>query len=544
MIILGINGGVRPGYQDTSAVLTVNGEVIAAVEEERLNRIKHAPGQWPYLAILEVLKLGGIRIEEVDIVATHGSTWGDVYQQSLQEYFHHTFNHKPQIVRYHHHLCHAASTYFASGFDKALILTADSSGDGISLQIAIGTGNQVKVLEQLPRSASLGLFYSMMTQYCGFTRDTDEYKLMGLAPYGEAGKVDLSFLLLVDDNSFHLNEGYIHHIPSGQPQRTRQQKIYNDRLILQLGEERLPHEKISKKYMDVAAATQKMLEMALLSVIKKYVHEAGITKLCMAGGIALNCAANKVILESGMVDKLFVQPASGDAGISLGAAWLAALDNNFKPVATQHTYLGRQFTEDDILKELEACGIAFEECRYPAESAAESIINDNKVVGWFQGGAEFGPRALGNRSILANAYHPEMKDIINKKIKFREGFRPFCPSVLKEDFSAIFSGPADELPYMTINTLVRSNLFPAITHVDNTARVQTVSGDADTPFCRLLHHIKRLSSSGITVNTSFNRSNEPMVYTPRDAISVFYGSGLDELYLGPFRIRKQANQVK
>ena len=530
MIILGINGGVRLGYQDVSAVLLRDGKILAAVEEERLNRIKHSPGQLPYRSILEVLSIAGLQMRDVDLVATHGSTWGVEYETVLKRYFKYTFNASPKIIRYHHHLCHAASAYYASGFDDAMVLTTDASGDGVSMQRAIGQGSELKVVEEVPRTNSLGILYSMLTQFCGFTRDSDEYKLMGLAPYGNPNRIDLSFLVDLSSKGFLVNPQYLFSTEPGQPQASRQQAIFNQSVIEKLGNPRIPGSELTQHHKDMAASTQQLLEEVLCKVVKEFYEDTGIRKVCLAGGVALNCAANKKILELDFIDDVFVQPAAGDAGISLGAAYLASVQFDKKPERQVGTKLGRNYTEAEVADQLSQLGIRFKVMEDPAHLAAE-MINQNKVIGWFNGRAEFGPRALGSRSILASAIDPNMKEVINRKIKFREGFRPFCPSVITEDFNKAFSSPAQELPYMTVNVNVNSDHFPAITHVDGTARVQTVD-DSDTAFHQLLKSVGNQQELGMVVNTSFNRMGEPMVYSVRDAVSCFFGSGLDHLILG------------
>ncbi|MCF8257359.1 MAG: hypothetical protein K9J06_07385 [Flavobacteriales bacterium] len=538
MTILGINGGVRAGYQDVSAVLLRDGILLAAGEEERLNRVKHSSGQLPFLAVHEVLNLAGISIRDVDIMATHGSTWGDEYEAALKEYFIYSFGHCPRTVRYHHHLCHAASSYYASGFDDTMVITIDASGDGISLQKAIGRGGKLDVLEQIARDNSLGIFYSMMTQFCGFTRDTDEYKLMGLAPYGNADAIDLSFLLAVGNGSYQLNDGYVKHYVPGQPQGSRQQAIFNQKLISELGGPRLPDSTMDARFKNVAAATQQLLENALLEVVRSFSAQTGLRKLCLAGGVALNCAANRKLLALDCIDDIFVQPASGDAGISLGAAYLASVEFDVSPAPMITAKLGREFTNKEIADTLARLGAKYMQVNEPWHMAADLILQD-KVVGWMEGRAEFGPRALGSRSILASPFNPEMKEIINGRIKFREGFRPFCPSVLEEDFTRAFASPKSELPYMTVNVDVVSDKYPAVTHVDGTARVQTISAGEPGGFPLLLKSIKAATGTGMVVNTSFNRNREPMVYSVMDAVSAFYGCGMDAMLIGDFLLTKK-----
>ncbi len=538
MVILGINGGVRLGYQDVSAVLLRDGVVLAAVEEERLSRVKHSPGQLPQLAVQEVLSLGGISIHDVDIIATHGSTWGEQYDEVLQRYFTHTFGHCPRIVRYHHHNCHAASAYFASGFDEAMVLTVDASGDGISLQRSIGRGGSMSLVERIPRENSLGILYAMLTQFCGFTRDTDEYKLMGLAPYGNAKAVDLSFLLEKGKDRFRVNGDFMVQYAPGQPQGSRQQAVFNEKLIERLGRPRIPGTAMSDHYMNLAAAAQRLLEDALVEVVSEFAKETGLRKLCMAGGVALNCAANRKLLALDCIDELFIQPASGDAGISLGAAYLASAEFDRTPQPMTTAKLGRSYSESEVADTLGMLGLRYDEVLEHHLHASELLMR-GQVVGWMEGRAEFGPRALGSRSIIASPEGADMKDRINRKVKFREGFRPFCPSVREEDFSKVFSSKMNVLPYMTVNVDVVADAYPAITHVDRTARVQTVAGNDTSGFRQVLDTMHDSMGMGMVVNTSFNRSREPMIYSPIDALSAFYGSGLDALFIGPFLLSKK-----
>ena len=387
-----------------------------------------------------------------------------------------------------------------------------------------------------PRTNSLGILYSMMTQFCGFTRDSDEYKLMGLAPYGNPNRVDLSFLVDLNSKGFKVNQRYMYGAEPGQPQSSRQQAIFNKKVIDQLGAPRIPGSDLSQLYKDIAASTQLLLEEALCKAVKEFHEDTGIRRVCLAGGVALNCAANKKILELDFIDDIFVQPASSDAGISLGAAYLASTRFDRRPEGQIGTKLGRNYNDAEVTNQLSQLGVSFKTVEDPAALAAD-FIHQNKVIGWFNGRAEFGPRALGSRSILGSAIDPDMKELINRKIKFREGFRPFCPSVIKEDFKKAFSSPVEEHPYMTINVDVHSDRFPAITHVNGTARVQTVD-DSDASFHQLLKSVGERQELGVVVNTSFNRMGEPMVYSVRDAVSCFFGSGLDYLIIGRSLVSK------
>lgn len=539
MYILGINGGVRLGYRDASAVLLKDGVVIAAVEEERLNRIKASPHQLPQLAIQYVLNQAGVSIQDVSCVATHGSTWGDQYEEVLKGCFISNFGFAPEIRRYHHHDCHAAGSFYSSGFEEALVLTIDNSGDGVGTQVAVARGSEIQVLKRIARPNSLGIFYGMVTQYCGFVRDSDEYKLMGLAPYGEPN-IDLSDVLRVDKDGFEFNTDYIQEIVSGQPQPSIQQPIYSQKLIDTFGSARLPKSEISQFYKNFAASAQKQLELAITNLVRKYILETGIRQVCIAGGVGLNCVANKVVMAMPEVEGLFVQPASGDAGISQGAAYLASVDLGVQPQPIADVYWGKAYSSEDILSAIQKIGVQAQRVDNPAVVAAE-LVAKGQVVGWFQGRMEFGPRALGNRSILANPAVKNIQSIVNQKIKFREGFRPFCPSILEEDFDLYFEGKQKIAPYMTINYEVKEgvkDILPGAVHVDNTARIQTVRASQNSLYYAYLSELKNLTGHGMSLNTSFNVSHQPIVESPLQAISTFYGCGLDALVIGNYLLVK------
>lgn len=540
MIILGINGGVRLGYQDTSAALVIDGKLVAAVEEERLNRVKFAPGQIPQKAIVEVLSIAGINIQDVDYVATHGLTWGDEYSQVVESYFRHTFKYCPEVVRVHHHNAHAASAFYASGFSEAMVLTSDNSGDGVSTQLAVGNAEGIEVRERFSRPNSLGMFYSMISQFCGFARDSDEYKLMGLAAYGTP-RFDLSDLMRTEGDFYLVNDAFLKEVAPGASQPSRQQPMFSTKLEQKLGmPARGPYENISEPYQDLAASAQHLLEEMLVHLVTNFHKKTGLRKLCLAGGTTLNCAANKRLMNLEFIDDIYIQPAAGDAGISLGAAYWVAKEMGDEPVANDHTYWGRSFSHDYLRQILELTGASFQEIGNPAQVAAERVAQ-NEVVAWFQGGAEYGPRALGNRSILANPTTQGMNDAVNQKIKFRESFRPFCPSILVEDSRLYFEGKQSESPYMTVtydvNARGQSDL-PAVTHTNATARIQTVAQGQNPLFYEYLQHMKLQTGAGATMNTSFNVKGEPMVYHPLDALRTFAGSGIDHLVMGNFVLSK------
>lgn len=541
MIVLGINGGFRQGYQDVSAVLIRDGAIVAAIEEERLSRVKYSAGRLPHLSVLEVLRIGGISIREVDILAFHGSTWEAEIDGRIQQYFENHFGYCPLIKRYHHHDCHAAASFFSSGYPEAMIMTMDNSGDGISLQIAVGKGRQIEVVKRFPRPDSLGLFYSLLTQFCGFVKDGDEYKLMGLAAYGDKTRYDFSWLLSFEGEALRLNTAYINTVGPKAPSLHRDEMIFNALFEQKMGmKRRLPHEEITQVYKDIAASAQLHFENTALQIATYFLEKTGQKNLCTAGGAALNCLANQRLMNELPIEGFFVQPASSDAGISLGAAWLACRDHNIAPKAPVDAFLGNEYSDAEIQKVLDICQAHYERVDDPAAIAAD-LLAGGKVIAWYQGRMEFGPRALGNRSILANPATPDIQSLVNRKIKFREGFRPFGASVLEEDCSANFAGRLSVAPYMTVTYQTRKeklDQLKGVTHANGSCRIQTVNEKQNKRYYQLLRLLKEKTGSGVCLNTSFNLKYEPIVCTPQQALGTFYASGLDALIIGHYLIRK------
>jgi carbamoyltransferase len=540
MYILGINGGVRMGYQDISATLIKDGKILFAIEEERLNRIKFSPGQLPEMSIEECLKQAGISIRDVDIIASHGSTWGDTYANILKDYFKYTFGYCPPLEFVHHHDAHAASAFYGSGFDKSMILTMDASGDGVSTQLSIGNGDKMELFRRYSRPDSLGIYYSLITQLCGFRRDSDEYKLMGLAAYGNKNNFDFSRVLYFNNGEFHLNEDYMKPIAPGASQPTRQEMAFSNLLTDQFGKKRLKREPIDQHYKDIAASAQKQLEEVILGIVRYFHEQTGLRKICLAGGVALNCLANQKIMNLDFIDDVYVQPASSDAGISMGAAMYVSAKKGEKPLPLLSALLGMEYSNDEIETALKEINIEYKKIEDPAKEAAKLVAN-NKVIGWFQNRMEFGPRALGARSILANPAMPDVKNIINNKIKHREDYRPFCPSVIEEESGHYFIGKLQSAPFMNITFDVREemqNKIPGVVHNDSTARIQTVNKHTNALYYDFLIELKKLTGHPVVVNTSFNNNNEPIVATPADAIATFYRTGLDALIIGCFLINK------
>ena len=540
MLTLGINGGFRQGYQDTSAVLIRDGKVVLACEEERLNRIKYSPGQVPEKSIQWILDEAKISIQDIDLVGTHGSTFGGEFEKRLKNYFHFRFQHTPSLLRFSHHLSHASSAYHASGFASAMILTMDNSGDGISTQTAIGSKGKIKILDQYKRPQSLGLFYSMMTQFCGFRKDSDEYKLMGLSAYGRP-KYDLNPILSINKDSYEFNEDFIVSIKPGQSQPHKQEPLFSDKLISYLNlKPRKATDPITEDYKDLAASVQLQLEKAIVELVTALYEKTNTKHLCLAGGVALNCLANQKLAELDFIENIYIQPASSDAGISLGSAYLASLELGDTVSPMQSPFLGPSYKNADIFEILKNCHIPFKEIDNPEVIGAEKLFQ-NKILAWHQGAMEFGPRALGARSILANAFDKEAKNKVNSKIKFRESFRPFGLSVLQEDKESLLDSPLKELPYMTLTSKVKkpfSSSMPSTTHIDGTTRPQTCTESQNQLYWRLLKNLKKKTDYGVVLNTSFNKNLEPIVNTPKEALATFYSSGIDSLIMGNFLIEK------
>ena len=543
MLILGINGGFRPGYQDISATLCKDGKILYSVEEERLTRVKHAPGQVPEKSIQWILKEGNISLHDINLIASHGISFGEEFEERLKKYFLFYFKTCPPIFRVHHHLAHAASAHYASDFSSSMIVTVDNSGDGVSTQTAIGERDSIKVLEQRKRPQSLGLFYSMITQFCGFRKDTDEYKLMGLSAFGKPNYLEaLGKVLQIGKGSYNLDESYLSGLKPGQPQPHRQEALFSDKLpkILKL-EPRSPYESLNQNYKDLASSAQKLLEMALVELVSDLHKKTGLKNLSLAGGVALNCLANQKLAKLDFIDDIYIQPASSDAGVSLGAAYLGSQKLGCSPKPLENVYLGPAFSNQEIFDALKLCQVSFTSINNPEEAAAAEVAS-GKVVGWFQGRMEFGPRALGSRSILANPSQRDMKDQLNSKIKFREAFRPFGPSLLIEEKEDILESSLKELPYMTVTSEIKNRWresLPSITHEDGTTRPQTVSQKQNPLYWSCLKGIKKLLGTGISINTSFNRNREPIVNTPKEALASFWGSGMDSLVIGNFLLRKE-----
>lgn len=537
MHILGFFGNFYRGSQDGSCVILEDGKVISAVEEERLLRIKHAVAYMPERAISYSLAKIKKPLKNL-ILSFPQTTWKD-FPNRAKQFFYYKFGQQPKkILYFNHHLSHAASSFYASGFKESAILTADQSGDGVSGGLYYGKNGKIKTLKQIDSKNSLGTFYALITEYLGFIRNLDEYKVMGLSAFGKP-LINLDNLLQVKKCYFRLNTKFINddfHKPfpsflSGQ------QPLFNSRLDRFLGTHRLKDEKITQKYKNIAASTQKKLEETVLKLVECVQKETGSKNLCVAGGVFLNCSLNGVISRSGLVKKLYVPPVAGDNGVSLGAAYLACKKLGITPKPLPHAYLGTDYDDKQIAKILTRSKVRFSR-PLNIEKLIARQLSKGKIVGHFNGSMEYGPRALGNRSILADPRDPQMKDKINKLVKFREEFRPFAPSVLLEEAQNYFENITDS-PFMTVTFKVKSKIIPSVTHVDNTSRVQTVRREINERFWNIINEFQKITNVPVVLNTSLNRNFEPIVESPDQALAVFASTGMDVLVLGNYWVEKQ-----
>ena len=536
MIYLGISGGFGGGYQDVAACFIRDGKIIFAAEEERFNRIKFSPGVLPLLSIRQGLSYLKIEAKEIGVVAMHGATWSGDKENKIKTYFKYHFGISPEIRFYHHHDCHAASVYYSSDLNDALVFSMDSSGDGVSTRISSFKGNDKKIIQDYVRPQSLGFFYSAITQYCGFKRDADEYKLMGLAPYGkEFERVNLDFFLRWESQQYVINEKIFDGFEPGRPAPGRQELVFSNLLQQHLGSGPFQFDFSNPTIKSLAYSAQKQLEDILYSLVKHHTKISGHKNIAFSGGVAYNCVLIGMLQKKFPELNIITSPYSGDQGISVGAACLAATEDGAQIEPIHNAFLGRNYDNNSIQSVLKNCRLSFRETDKIVEEAA-SMINHGKVIAWFQGRSEMGPRALGNRSILANACQKEIKNKINLEVKFRESYRPFAPIVRKDNFNTYFYGIEKNYPYMT-ETVECKNILteiaPDIVHLDSTARVQTVTSKTAPMLDELL-----LKTSGILINTSFNSRNMPMVESPSDAIECFFSSGLDALVIGNFIVEK------
>lgn len=537
MNILGISGGTSAGNQDGAAALLVDGALVAAAEEERFTGIKFANGLLPKQAIRYCLRQAGLKIEDLDAVAFPGATYIGI-RDTLRRFFEYNFGHAPAIELVDHHLAHAACAYFASGWDEALVLTADFSGDGKSTTVSAARHGKIALLLEKRKPDSLGVFYSAVTQYLGFLKDSDEYKVMGMAAYGRP-RFDLDHVLEVTSDGYRLHEEFLQGVVAGRPAPTKQERLFDAFPLPPAA--RLPQGPIEPEHFDVAASAQQQLERAVLRLVEHYGRSQRLTRVCLAGGVALNCLMNQKIREHAAVEAVYVPPVASDAGLSLGAAYLTAQARGDRPAPLAHAYWGPAYSDAEIQAVLDRAQAEYRSTADPAGAAAE-LLSQGKVIGWFQGRMEFGPRALGNRSILADPRVANMQDIINHKVKFREEFRPIAPSVLHEAGGDWFCDYRDS-PYMTQTfavTPAAKERIPAVVHADGTARLQSVHRATNPLYAELIERFDAKSGVPLVVNTSLNAYNDPLACEPHQALRTFFATGMDALVIGNFVLQKRA----
>jgi carbamoyltransferase len=543
--VIGISSGIKHGHHDGAAVLLRDGELVAAAEEERFTLAKHARGELPRGAISFCLKQAGITIRDVDWICSPLRTYTN-YARRLTEYFKYQFGHSPKIELYDHHLCHASSSFYGSGFSEATVACFDFSGDSSSGLVAHMKDNGVRVLTRYGRHNSLGLYYGMLTQYLGYQMTNDEYKVMGLSSYGTPEYLD-EFATLLRPNGID----YQLDPELDKRQRdaeiftsdfsTRQERIFTEKMERVLGPRRIRGQALDKRLTDIAASGQKQLEIVTTEVIRSAIAATGCADVCLAGGVALNCKMNMEIAAESAVRRLYVPPVPHDAGVALGAAMMKCAEAGHRIAPLTHAYWGPEYANDQIKETLEKIGARYQRLDDPVSRCVRDLA-EQKTVGWFQGRMEYGPRALGNRSILADPRSAGMKDRINLGIKYREEFRPFCPSVLYTRQSEYFDGAFDA-PFMVVTFPVNDRvkeLIPAVVHVDGTARIQSVHPETNPLFSRLIGEFGKASSVPVVINTSLNINEQPTVNAPLEALHTYFCSGLDVLYLGPYRLSKAA----
>ena len=588
--------GISALYHDSAAAIIVNGEIIAAAQEERFTRIKHDPA-YPKNAIQYVLLEAGLTLDQVEYVVFYDKPFlkferlletyvafaprgFQSFKMSMPIWLREKLFLKDMLVKEmkkvdtgfnsdklkfgEHHFTHAASAFYPSPFEEAVVLTIDGVGEWATTTVAIGKGNKLEIVKEIHFPHSLGLLYSAFTYYTGFRVNSGEYKVMGLAPYGKAKYKDLildHIIDLKDDGSFRLDQSYFNYATG----LTMTNKKFSD--LFGKPVRNPDSDQLTQFHMDIAASIQEVTEEVVLRITRSLAREYKIPNLCMAGGVALNCVANGKIHRDKSFKSVWIQPAAGDAGGALGAAlavWYNMLDKPRKVDLTDSmkgSYLGPSFNQKDIEEELINCGAILE--TVSEEEMLEQTsqaLSEGKAVGWFQGRMEFGPRALGGRSILGDPRSDTMQKTLNLKVKFRESFRPFAPSVLREDMADWFEMDGDS-PYMLFVDNVKNNKrrsmsseeeemfgieklnirrsdIPAITHVDYSARIQTVHKETNQKYHSLISKFKAKTGCPVLVNTSFNVRGEPIVNSPQDAFRCFMGTGVDMLVIGNSILKK------
>ena len=594
--------GISAFYHDSAAALIINGEIVAAAQEERFTRKKH-DARFPQNAISYVLKEANLSLNEIDYVVFYEKPFlkferlletyvanaplgfksfraampiwmrEKIFQKSLLikelKKYSNNFTEEKLLFAEHHH-SHAASAFYPSPFQEAVILTLDGVGEWATTTVSIGNGNKLEIVKEIHFPHSLGLLYSAFTYYLGFKVNSGEYKVMGLAPYGEPKykKIILDNLIdIKDDGSFYLNQSFFNYSTGLTMTNQKFSNLFGKPV------RKSERDLLTQFHMDIASSIQAVIEKVILQMIKKLSEEYKLPNLCMAGGVALNCVANGKILKARHFKNLWIQPAAGDAGGALGAAllvWHKELNKHRKISkidSMKGALLGPSYSQELIEESLIKCGAKFEILDKDSIilATAKSLVKGN-AIGWFQDRMEFGPRALGTRSIIADPRSEKMQKTLNLKVKYRESFRPFAPSILREDLSEWFDLNYDS-PYMLLVCDVKKNIryelneeekklfgidklnikrskIPAVTHVDYSARVQTVHKETNPKYYSLISKFKEITGCPLLVNTSFNVRGEPIVCTPSDAFKCFMGTDLDALVIGNYFLVKKNQKIK
>jgi carbamoyltransferase len=553
--------GINCFSHDTAAALVQDGEPVAFIEEERFNRDKHTKA-FPDAAIEFCLRTGGITIDDVDLVAFAHRAGVDFARGAVdalkrgplgakrlaaqiyvdaslvrkERAFTRRWGYRGRTANVGHHEAHAASAYFASPFDEAAVLTLDRGGDFLSTTLGRGQGKDLSTLHEVGNPHSLGEIYTAITWWLGFHPNADEGKVMGLAPYGTNRYVPVfrGFVRLTPDGLFSVNLAWFRYQVEGSVP-------WSKKFVERFGPPRVPESDLTRHFGDVAFGVQALTEETGLHLARALHGLTGSKNLCLAGGVAFNSVMNARLLAETPFEHIFIQPAAGDAGNALGAALHVWHREMGKPRRWRmaHAFFGPEFSDAEIKGALGDQRVPFREVADPAAEAAE-LLSRSKIVGWFQGRAEVGPRALGARSILADPRRAEMKDIVNEQVKHREGFRPFAPSVLDERGPDYFEGYYPN-PFMLLVLPIRPDkrdVIPAVTHVDGTGRLQTVQRDSNPLYYRLIEEFDRRSGVPVVLNTSYNLRGEPIVHTPGEAITDFLTTGMDALLVGSFLLEK------
>ncbi len=541
-VILGLSGGFIHRAESASVSLIINGKLIFSQEEERINRIKNSRGLMPTYAIKEALNFSRIKIKDVDYIAY--SFFYPKLKKKIEKYFQFNFGYCPKLIFVDHHTSHAYSAYFPSKFKKSNIITFDYSGNGISTTISCGIGNSIKRLKVFKKPNSLGIFYGLLTQALGFELDNDEYKVMGLASYGKP-IYNFDNILKIKKNGYILNKEILSTAERNKKTSlslTRQEPFYSNYFLKNLRlKKRMSKNSNSVKKKNIAASAQRQLNLAAENLFKFAFNKTGIDNFCLAGGVALNCTMNKHLSNLNFVKNFYVQPAASDAGCSMGAALFVANSLKEKIIIKENFYLGNRFSSKTIHNILKNNNLLKSVKKYNHKFIANALAK-SKIVAIFQNRHEFGPRALGNRSILANPKNISMKRILNKKIKYREGFRPFAPVVLESDAQKYFDlKKGIDYTSMTVTCIAKKNIkkkIPSCIHYDNTCRVQVLKPKKNKKLEKILKEFGKITGDPVLINTSFNLNKQPNVNTPEDAISTFYSSGIDYLILENFILCK------